>query len=79
MTIQKWLKEEKMRLERFKICCVNAQKKGAKSFPLKMPRSCWSGQYRTWDDFGFLVGRTQSYLPERGADSEQVLVSTASR
>jgi hypothetical protein len=69
MTIQKWLKEEKMRLERFKICCVNAQKKEAESFPLKMPRSCWSGQYRTWDDFGFLVGRTQSYLPERGADS----------
>ena len=28
--------------------------------------------------FGFLVARTQSYLPERGADSEQVLVSTAS-
>jgi hypothetical protein len=27
MTIQKWLKEEKMRLGRFKICCVNAQKK----------------------------------------------------
>jgi hypothetical protein len=26
------------------------QKKEAKSFPLKMPRSCWSGQYRTWDD-----------------------------
>jgi hypothetical protein len=50
MTIQKWLKEEKMRLERFKICCVNAQKEEAKSFPLKMPRSCWSGQYRTWDD-----------------------------
>jgi len=39
-----------MRLGRFKICCVNAQKKEAKSFPLKMPRSCWSGQYRTWDD-----------------------------
>jgi hypothetical protein len=50
MTIQKWLKEEKMRLGRFKICCVNAQKKEAKSFPLKMPRSCWSGQYRTWED-----------------------------
>jgi hypothetical protein len=50
MTIQKWLTEEKMRLARFKICCVNAQKKEAKSFPLKMPRSCWSGQYRTWDD-----------------------------
>jgi hypothetical protein len=48
MTIGKWLKEEKTRLARFKICCVNAQK--AKSFPLKMPRSCWSGQYRTWDD-----------------------------
>jgi hypothetical protein len=50
MTIQKWLKEEKMRLGRFKICGVNAQKKETKSFPLKMPRSCWSGQYRTWDD-----------------------------
>ena len=50
MTIEKWVKEEKMRLGRFKICCVNAQKKEAKSFPLKMPRSCWSGQYRTWDD-----------------------------
>ena len=50
MTIQKWVKEEKMRLGRFKICCVNAQKKEAKSFPLRMPRSCWSGQYRTWDD-----------------------------
>src|SRR4029077_11590895 len=50
MTIQEWLKEENMRLGRFKICCVNAQKKEAKSFPLKMPRSCWSGQYRTWED-----------------------------
>ena len=50
MTIQQWLKEEKMRLGRFKICCVDAQKKEAKSFPLKMPRSCWIGQYRTWDD-----------------------------
>jgi hypothetical protein len=50
MTIQKWLKEEKMRLGRFGICCVNAQKKEAKSFPLKMSRSCWRGQYRTWDD-----------------------------
>jgi hypothetical protein len=50
MTIEKWLKEEKMRLERFKISCVNAQKEGPKSLPLKMPRSCWSGQYRTWDD-----------------------------
>ena len=50
MTIEKWVKEEKMRLGRFKICCVNAQKKEAKSFPLKMTRSCWSGQYRTWDD-----------------------------
>jgi hypothetical protein len=50
VTIQKWLKEEKMRLGRFKICCVNAQKKEAKSFPLKMPRSCWSGQYHIWDD-----------------------------
>src|SRR4030095_8307688 len=29
--------------------------------------------------FGFLVARTQSYLPERGADFEQGLVSTASR
>jgi hypothetical protein len=44
------VKEEKMRLGRFEICCVNAQKEEAKSFPLKMPRSCWSGQYRTWDD-----------------------------
>jgi len=44
MTIEKWLKEEKMRLGRFKICCVNAQKEEAKSFPLKMPRSSWSGQ-----------------------------------
>ena len=50
MTIQKWLTEEKMRLGRFKTCCVNAQKTEAKSFPLKMPRSCWRGQYRTWDD-----------------------------
>jgi len=50
MTIEKWVKEEKMRLGRFKICCVNAQKEEAKSFPLKMPRSCWSGQYRTWID-----------------------------
>jgi hypothetical protein len=50
MTIEKWVKEEKMRLGRFKICCVNAQKKEAKSFPLKMPRSCWSGQYRSWYD-----------------------------
>ena len=50
MTIQKWLKDETMRLGRFKICCVNAQKEEAKSFPLKMPRSCWSGQYRTWSD-----------------------------
>ena len=39
-----------MRLGRFKICYVNAQKEEGKSFPLKMPRSCWSGQYRTWDD-----------------------------
>ena len=44
MTIEKWVKEEKMRLGRF-----NAQKEEGKSFPLKMPRSCWSGQYRTWD------------------------------
>src|SRR6266850_6555756 len=51
MTIEKWVKEEKMRLGRFKICCVNAQKEEGKSFPLKMPRSCWSGQYRSWDDF----------------------------
>ena len=29
--------------------------------------------------FGFVVARTQSYLPERDADFEQVLVSTASR
>jgi hypothetical protein len=29
--------------------------------------------------FGFVVARTQSYLPERGADFEQVLVSTVSR
>ena len=50
MTIEKWVKEEKMRLGRFKICCVNAQKKEAKSFPLKMTRNCWSGQYRTWDE-----------------------------
>jgi hypothetical protein len=50
MTIEKWLKEEKMRLGRFKIYCVNAQKEKAKSVPLKMPRSCWSGHYRTWDD-----------------------------
>ena len=50
MTIEKWLEEEKMRLGRFKIYCVNAQKEETKSFPLKMPRSCWSGQYRTWDD-----------------------------
>ena len=50
MTIEKWLKEETMRLGRFKIYCVNAQKEGPKSLPPKMPRSCWSGQYRTWDD-----------------------------
>ena len=50
MTIEKWVKEEKMRLGRFKICCVNAQKEEGKSFPLKMPLSCWSGQYRSWDD-----------------------------
>jgi hypothetical protein len=50
MTIEKWLKEEKMRLGRFKVCCVNAQKEKAKSFPLMMTRSCWSGQYHTWDD-----------------------------
>jgi len=50
MTIEKWVKEEKMRLGRFKTSCVNAQKEEAKSFPLKMTRSCWSGQYRTWDD-----------------------------
>jgi hypothetical protein len=50
MTIEKWVKEEKMRLGRFKICCVNAQKEEGKSFPLRMPRSCWSGQYRSWDD-----------------------------
>jgi hypothetical protein len=50
MTIEKWVKEETMRLRRFKICCVNAQKEEGKSFPLKMPRSCWSGQYRSWDD-----------------------------
>ena len=49
-TIEKWVKEEKMRLGRFRICCVNAQKEEGKSFPLKMPRSCWSGQYRSWDD-----------------------------
>jgi hypothetical protein len=29
--------------------------------------------------FWFVVARTQSYLPERGADFERVLVSTASR
>ena len=50
MTIEKWVKEEKIRLGRFEIYCANAQKKEAKSFPLKMPRSCWSGQYRSWDD-----------------------------
>ena len=50
MTIEKWLKEEKVRLGRFKIYCVTAQKEGPKLLPLKMPRSCWSGQYRTWDD-----------------------------
>jgi hypothetical protein len=50
MTIEEWLKEEEMRLGRFKICYVNAQKEAVKSLPLKMPRSCWSGQYRTWDD-----------------------------
>ena len=50
MTIEEWLKEEEMPLGRFKICCVNAQKEEAKSFPLKMPRSCWSGHYRSWDD-----------------------------
>jgi hypothetical protein len=50
MTIEKWLKQEKMRLGRFKIYYVNAQKEEAKSLPLKMPRSCWNGQYRTWDD-----------------------------
>ena len=50
MTIEEWLKEEKVRLGRFEIYCVNAQKTEAKSFPLKMTQSCWSGQYRTWDD-----------------------------
>ena len=50
MTIEKWVKEEKIRLGRFETYCANAQKKEAKSFPLKMPRSCWSGQYRSWDD-----------------------------
>ena len=50
VTIEKWLKEETMRLGRFKIYCVNAQKEEPKLLPLKMPRSCWSGQYRTWDD-----------------------------
>ena len=34
MTIEKWVKEEKMRLGRFEIYCVNAQKEEAKSFPL---------------------------------------------
>jgi len=58
MTIEKWVKEEKMRLGRFKICCVNAQKKEAKSFPLKMTRSCWSGQYRTWDDYPLMPSAT---------------------
>jgi hypothetical protein len=50
MTIEEWLKEETMRLGRFKIYCVNAQKEEPKLLPLKMPRSCWSGQYRTWDE-----------------------------
>jgi len=50
MTIEKWLKEEKMRLARFKICCVNAQKEEAKSFLIKMTRVCWTGQNRSWDD-----------------------------
>ena len=50
MTIEKWVKEEKMRLGRFTIYYVNAQKKESKSLPFKIPRSCWSGQYRTWDD-----------------------------
>ena len=50
MTIEKWLKQEKMRLGRFKIYYLNAQKEEAKSLPLKMPRSSWNGQYRTWDD-----------------------------
>jgi hypothetical protein len=50
MTIEKWLKEETMRLGRFKIYCVNTHKEEPKSLPLKMPRSCWSGQYRIWDD-----------------------------
>ena len=50
MTIEKWLKEETMRLGRFKIYCVNAQKEEPKLLPIKMPRSCWSGQYRTWDE-----------------------------
>jgi hypothetical protein len=50
MTIEEWLKEETMRLGRFKIYCVNAQKEEPKLLPIKMPRSCWSGQYRTWDE-----------------------------
>ena len=50
MTIEEWLKEETMRLGRFKIYCVNTQKEEPKSLPIKMPRSCWSGQYRSWDD-----------------------------
>jgi hypothetical protein len=39
MTIEKWVKEEKMRLGRFELYCVNAQKEEAKSFPLRMPRA----------------------------------------
>ena len=50
MTIGEWLKEEEMRLGRFKIYYVNAQKEAVKSLPLKMPRSCWSGHNRTWED-----------------------------
>ena len=35
MTVEKWVTEEKMRLERFKICCANAQKEEGKSFHLR--------------------------------------------
>ena len=35
MTIEKWVKEEKIRLGRFEIYRANAQKKEAKSFHLR--------------------------------------------
>jgi hypothetical protein len=38
-----------------------------------------AGRHISNSRFGFVVAQTQSYLPEPGADFEQVLVSTVSR